>query len=145
VTLGSASARLDPELLWLLAGAGAIYTAHDADEAGDRAAAGWPARAQRVRPPAPHKDWTEAGLSGVNLAQWWRDRLGGIDPPVRSTGDELARPSWGSGPDDQTPLMRIDGPRPLLSRAARQAVAARGDALRARAHAGPERGRQDVV
>jgi hypothetical protein len=111
VTLGSASARLDPAVLWLLAGAGPIYTAHDADEAGDRAAATWPARAHRVRPPAPDKDWTEAARSGVNLARWWRDRLGGIPTPERSTWDELARRRWGSGPDDGTPGIVIDRPR----------------------------------
>jgi hypothetical protein len=118
VTLGSASARLDPEVLWLLAGCDPIYTAHDADEAGDRAAAGWPARAQRVRPPAPDKDWTEAALSGVNLGRWWRDRLGGIERPMRSTWDELARQRWGSGPDDETLGIVIDRPRPPRSRAA---------------------------
>jgi hypothetical protein len=90
VTLGSASARLDPGILWLLAGSGPIYTAHDADEAGDRAAAGWPARAQRVRPPAPDKDWSEAARSGVHLARWWRDRLGGIATPERVTAEEEA-------------------------------------------------------
>ena len=64
--------------------------AHDADEAGDKAAAEWPARAVRVRPPAPDKDWTEAHQSGVNLRRWWSDRLGGIEAPERSTWDELA-------------------------------------------------------
>ncbi|HZW31207.1 MAG TPA: CHC2 zinc finger domain-containing protein, partial [Isosphaeraceae bacterium] len=118
VTLGSASARLDPAILWLLAGSGPIFTAHDADEAGDRAAAGWPARAQRVRPPGPDKDWTEAARSGVNLARWWHDRLGGIERPVRSTWEELARRRWGSGPEDETPGIVIDGPRPPRSLAA---------------------------
>jgi hypothetical protein len=112
VTLGSASARLDPGILWLLAGGGPIFTAHDADEAGDRAAAGWPARAQRVRPPAPDNDWTEAARSGVNLARWWSDRLGGIQTPQRSTWEELARRRWGSGPDDATPGIVMDRPRP---------------------------------
>ena len=77
------------------------YAAHDADDAGDRAAAEWPARAVRVRPPAPDKDWTEAHQSGVNLRRWWSDRLGGIEAPERSTWDELARRRWGPGLTDR--------------------------------------------
>ncbi len=79
------------------------YLAHDADPAGDRAAAGWPARAVRVRPPVG-KDWTESaqygehlGHKGVDLARWWRDRLGGVENPELFTWDELSTWRWGDG------------------------------------------------
>ena len=58
----------------------AWYIATDADEAGDKAASGWPARAIRVRPPAPFKDWTEAAQAGINLRRWWSARLGETMP-----------------------------------------------------------------
>ena len=44
--------------------------AHDADDAGDKAASGWPARAIRVRPPLG-KDWTDAHLAAIDLRRWW--------------------------------------------------------------------------
>jgi DNA primase len=50
VTLGSASARPDPGILGNLLAASPWYIATDADEAGDKAAEGWPARSRRVRP-----------------------------------------------------------------------------------------------
>ncbi len=56
-------------------------------------------------------DWTEAARSGVNLGRWWRDRLGGIERPGRSTWEELAVRPWGSGPHDATPGIVIDHPR----------------------------------
>jgi hypothetical protein len=55
----------------------AWYLAHDSDAAGDKAAEGWPARAVRVRPPGPYKDWTDASKDGVHLRRWWTNRLGG--------------------------------------------------------------------
>ncbi|MGP0062544.1 MAG: CHC2 zinc finger domain-containing protein [Isosphaeraceae bacterium] len=75
VTSGSASSAHDG-LAWDLCGAAPIFAAHDADEAGDRAASRWPSRTIRVRPPAPDKDWTEAAQSGVDLRRWWSDRIG---------------------------------------------------------------------
>jgi hypothetical protein len=82
VTVGSASASYDG-LARRLYRAERIFAAHDAGPAGDRAAATWPERVIRVRPPSPGKDWTEAARSGVNLRQWWGDRLDGIDPTDR--------------------------------------------------------------
>jgi hypothetical protein len=102
VTLGSASTRLAPEILWTIAGAGPIYTAHDADRAGELAASAWPARAQRARPPAPDKDWTEANRSGVNLLRWWRDRLAGIETPERFNAEEEAQ-------QERAAIMEFDG------------------------------------
>ena len=60
------------------------YVAHDADDAGDKAASEWPARSIRVKPPDPHKDWTEAAQAGIDLRRWWTDRLGGTEAPAPS-------------------------------------------------------------
>ena len=87
------------------------FIALDGDKAGDDAAAEWPARAVRVRPPAPDKDWTEAVQSGVNLRRWWSDRLGGIEAPERSTWDELAARRWGPGLTIEGPGFVVDRPR----------------------------------
>ena len=70
-TLGSASMRPTPEVLEALISVTWLFLATDADEAGDRAAAGWPGRALRVRPPAPHKDWGDAHMAGMDLRAWW--------------------------------------------------------------------------
>jgi hypothetical protein len=109
-TLGSASSRPEGSTYLALLRCPRWYVAHDADEAGDRAAAEWPARAARVRPPAPDGDWTEAHQSGVNLRRWWTDRLGGIEAPERSTWDELAARRWGPGLTDPAPGIVSDGP-----------------------------------
>jgi hypothetical protein len=111
VTLGSASARHDATILGRMLAAPVWYIATDADDAGDRAASGWPARAIRVRPIDPFKDWTEAAVHGINLTRWWTDRLGGIENPVRSTWDELAARRWGPALWDPTPgivIARLD-------------------------------------
>jgi hypothetical protein len=78
------------------------YIATDADEAGDRAAEGWPARARRVRPPVPFKDWTEAREAGVNLRRWWTDRLAGTAAPMLFTFEDLEGWRWGPFADDTT-------------------------------------------
>jgi hypothetical protein len=80
VTLGSASARPNPDILGVMLAAPVWYIATDADQAGDKAASGWPARAVRVRPPDPCKDWTEATQAGINLRRWWLPRLGATEP-----------------------------------------------------------------
>jgi hypothetical protein len=110
VSLGSASARPDAVILGRMLCAAPWFVATDADQAGDRSASGWPARAIRVRPPTPHKDWTEAAQSGVNLARWWRDRLGGIERPARSTWEELAAMRWGPAIGDPAPGIVINRP-----------------------------------
>ncbi len=83
--------------------ASAWYLATDADDAGDRCASGWPARARRVRPPGAFNDWTEASQGGVNLRRWWTERVGGIEAPKLSTWDELAARRWGPAIGDPTP------------------------------------------
>jgi hypothetical protein len=97
VTLGSASSRPEGATWLAMLRCPTWYIALDADPAGDDAAAQWPPRAVRVRPPAPDKDWTEAHQSGVNLKRWWSDRLAGIEAPERSTWDELVARRWGPG------------------------------------------------
>jgi hypothetical protein len=75
VTLGSATARPEPAALGRMLAAPRWFVATDADPAGDKAAAGWPARARRVRPPEPFKDWSEAKAAGIDLARWWQEAL----------------------------------------------------------------------
>jgi len=86
------------------------YLAHHADDAGNRSASWWPARAIRVRPPARYKDWTEAAVGAVNLCRWWTDRLGGIEAPELFIWDELA--AWRGGParGDPNPGIIVDRP-----------------------------------
>src|SRR5205823_3404173 len=60
VTPGSASIRPEGSTYLAMLLAPVWYLAHDADDAGDKAAAEWPARVRRVRPPDPCKDWGEA-------------------------------------------------------------------------------------
>ena len=95
VTLGSASSRPNPASLGVMLAAPRWYIATDGDDAGARAAEGWPARARRVRPPGPFKDWTEAAQAGVDLRRWWSDRLGGDESPPLFTWEELSRQRWG--------------------------------------------------
>ena len=59
VTLGSASTRPEGSARLAMLRCPRWYVAHDADDAGDKAAAEWPDRAIRVKPPEG-KDWTEA-------------------------------------------------------------------------------------
>ena len=103
VTLGSASARPAPGILGSMLAAVPWFIATDQDTAGEKAAAGWPASARRVRPPGSFKDWTEAKAGGVDLARWWQDILAGIDRPPLFTWDELARWRWGPAVGDLTP------------------------------------------
>ena len=101
LTLGGASAPLTPAITSRFLTAKPWYVATDADPAGDKAATAWPARARRVRPPEPYKDWTEARADGVNLARWWRDVLAGVEKPALFTWDDLK--SWRWGGADETP------------------------------------------
>jgi hypothetical protein len=82
------------------------FIATDADSAGDKAAAGWPAQARRVRPPEPFKDWSEAASSGVNLRCWWLPRLGGSE----AIWSELSTWRWGPALNDPTACIIIDRP-----------------------------------
>jgi hypothetical protein len=103
VTLGPASIRPEGLTYLPMLAAPAWYLAHDADAAGDKAASGWPARAVRVRPPGPYKDWTEAAQAGIELRRWWTDRLGGIEKALLFTWDELSTVRWGPATGDPEP------------------------------------------
>ncbi len=71
VTLGSASTQPEGSTRLAMLRCPRWYVAHDADVAGDKAAAEWPARAIRVKPLDPHKDWTDAHQAGIDLRRWW--------------------------------------------------------------------------
>jgi hypothetical protein len=103
VTLGSASARPEAALLGALLACPVWFIATDRDEAGDRAAAAWPARARRVRPPEligqPCKDWTDCHLSGVPLRRLWANTLTPPSPPP--SWETLAGQRWGDDADSR--------------------------------------------
>ena len=75
VTLGSASTRPEGSTWLAMLRCPRWYVAHDADEAGDRAAAGWPARAVRDQAPRQAKDWTDAHRAGIDLRRWWVENV----------------------------------------------------------------------
>jgi len=123
VTLGSASARPDLATRARMQAAPRWYIATDRDEAGDKAAAVWPAFAPRTRPPEPFNDWTEAKAGGVDLARWWRDVLAGNNRPPLFTWEDLAAWRWGPATDDPSP--GIDNPgRPFDPETYSRALAA---------------------
>ena len=113
VTLGSASAHLAAGILARMLSAAPWFVATDADPAGDKAAAGWPARGRRVRPPGSFKDWTEAKAAGIDLARWWRDILAGVDRPPLFSWPELARWRWAGA--DEAPGIDHPGRWPPLA------------------------------
>jgi DNA primase len=93
ISLGSASSPLDPSVLELVLKAPTWYLALDADEAGDKSAAKWPARARRVRTPAPHKDWTDFHRAGFNNIRYvW----GGILKRPPTPWPMLEAQRWGN-------------------------------------------------
>jgi hypothetical protein len=93
ITLGSASNRPAGSVLDAMLAAPVWYLALDGDQAGDRSAAAWPARARRVRPPAPHKDWGDVHKAGRNLIRYiW----GGILPRPHTPWEVLETVQWGT-------------------------------------------------
>jgi len=113
VTLGSASARPGPAALGPMLAAPEWFLATDADEAGDKAAAGWPARARRLRPPEG-KDWTEFHATGPNRIRYlW----GGT---IRSCGRSTRPPA---PPGEPRPVAsRMTGFRSQRSKIPRSVV-----------------------
>ena len=91
VTLGSASSRPDLATRADMLAACPWYIATDADEAGDKAASGWPAVAIRVRPPQGVKDWTELWQAGRNSIRY----LWGRYLPMSVPFEELGTWTWG--------------------------------------------------
>jgi len=73
ITLGSASARSEPDVVSRMLSSPLWAIALDADKAGDTASAKFPARGIRVRPPEPFNDWTKAAQGGLDLRGWWRE------------------------------------------------------------------------
>jgi hypothetical protein len=108
VTLGSSSNRPDIWSRARMLAAPVWFAAHDADKAGDGAASGWPARAQRIRPPDPFNDWTEAAQAGINLRLWWARRLGG-----ECLWRELVAMRW--GPASAEIVAEVETPLSLFS------------------------------
>ena len=98
VTLGSASNRPDPSTLGMMVSAPSWFVATDADEAGDKAASGWPAVAIRVRPPEGVKDWTELWQAGRSSIRY----LWGRYLPMSKPWEELAAQRWGPARDVRT-------------------------------------------
>jgi len=97
VTLGSASSRPDLAARSEMLAAAPWYIATDADEAGDRAADGWPAVAIRVRPPHGVKDWTELCQAGRNSIRY----LWGRYLPMSKPWEALAALRWGPAASDE--------------------------------------------
>jgi len=104
VTLGPSSNRPDAGVIGRMLCAPVRLIALDADKAGDKAAAEWPARAIRVRPPEPFNDWTEAAQAGIDLRCWWLPRLGGTE----ALWNHLAALRWGPALNDPTPGIIIE-------------------------------------
>ncbi|MFI5454202.1 MAG: CHC2 zinc finger domain-containing protein [Isosphaerales bacterium] len=99
VTMGSASARPGPAVLDVMLAAPVWYLALDADQAGDKNASTWPARARRVRPPDPFNDWTDLHQAGFNLIRYTWGRL--IRRPI--SWEELSAQRWGPAIGDSAP------------------------------------------
>lgn len=102
-TVGSASNKPSRRALQVARGAPALYLAHDADEAGDRAASLWPSRAIRVRPPAPLKDWGELHQADpAETGRIWSPILRPEGPDTETTAKpeaaERAEPEPGEHP-----------------------------------------------
>jgi hypothetical protein len=121
VTLGSASARPTRAILGGFLPAVPWFVSTDGDEAGDKAAEDWPARARRVRPPEPYRDWTEARADGVDLARWWRDVLSGNPRPPLFTWEDLSFWRWGST------VEAIDDPYDAIERKAIMSIEREAD------------------
>jgi hypothetical protein len=110
VTLGgTGSTKPEPDIRAIMRVAPRWFIATDADASGDKAATRWEGtRAQRVRPPEPHNDWTDAARVGVGLRLWWADRLGVPFPPY--SWPTLAGWRWGPAAADSEPGIIIDRP-----------------------------------
>jgi hypothetical protein len=114
VTLGSASSRIDRYIAERMLASRAWYIATDHDDAGNQAAARWPARARRALPPEPSKDWTEAHQHGIDLRRFWLGQLGiEITPLTTLSPSAYAR-------QERAAIMEYDG---HLSRAAAERAA----------------------
>ena len=102
VTLGSASGGPTPAILGRMLAAWPWFVATDRDQAGDKAAAGWPAPARRVRPPEP--------VQGLDRGQGRRGGpapLVGGHPGRRSSGPRCSPGrTWPAGGGDRPSTIR---------------------------------------
>ncbi len=93
VTLGSASSRVEPDVLARLMGNPRWYVAHDGDGAGEQGAAPWLNLGWTVRVRPPAKDWTDAHKLGFGLVRnHW---MGAIREAFRPSWEELKDQRWG--------------------------------------------------
>jgi hypothetical protein len=99
VTTGSASSKPDTALFLKMLAAPVWFAAHDADEAGDNAAASLPARARRIRPPEGVKDWTELWQSGFSRIYYHWGRF----LPMSLPWETLKSQRWGPLNEDPEP------------------------------------------
>lgn len=91
ITLGGAASRLDEDVRRVVKSCPSLFTAHDADAAGDKAAECWPSRAVRVRPPEGCNDWTDLHLGGFSRIRYhWGRWL-----PMSVPWEELSGWRWG--------------------------------------------------
>jgi hypothetical protein len=98
ITFGSASSIGMHGFLPQMLASTPWYIATDSDPAGDKAAANWPNRAVRVRPPEGVKDWTELWQSGFNRVRYsWGAHLP-MSPPWKAIGGNR----WGPAVEDET-------------------------------------------
>ncbi len=88
ITLGSSSARIEPNVLSRMLIAPIWFAALDADQAGDKAAAKFPARAILVRPPEPDKDWGEVHAGGFNRVRYHWGRYLPMSKPIKAPAME---------------------------------------------------------
>ena len=113
VTLGSASNRPDPTILGDMLAVAPWFVATDADEAGDKAASGWPAAPPRPaarivqgldrgrlrwREPAPlvvRSSWRDRGPGPLHLGRTGRPAL--VTGPARDRARRRPRPLPGPG------------------------------------------------
>jgi len=100
ITIGSASSALTTDLLQSLLPASPWCIAVDADAAGEKFAAGWPARAKRVRPLGGEKDWSDLHRTGFNRIRYqWCGILPHPRPLLDQTWHEAA--SYSENPDNR--------------------------------------------
>lgn len=107
VTLGSASAVPDVNVLIPLLCCPTWCIATDRDDAGNKAAERWPARARRASPPEligqPCKDWTDCHSVGADLLAIWRNIL--VTHSSTPSWEELSGLRWAGTTLDDTNIV----------------------------------------
>jgi hypothetical protein len=91
ITLGSAAARPDSDVLSRMLRSPRWFVALDADTAGDSTAAKFPSSAIRIRPPDPDKDWGEVHQGGRNRVRYFWGR----SLSLSQTWEVMQAQKWG--------------------------------------------------